>query len=227
MTVNSFRLPPITLHQITTLLVVTDLSIQSGSFRLESVSFEVGSGACIALMGASGSGKTTIMEAICGLRHISSGKITLADCEITHMRPGERNVALVPQDNVLFPHLTVREHLAFGPTIQKWPKSQVIDRCDELAENLGITHLLERKPTMLSGGEAKRVALGRALATRPGLLCLDEALTGLDDDTHSEILEVIKSTISRESTTTLHITHSLREAEELADQVIQMTSLTV
>jgi ABC-type sugar transport system ATPase subunit len=173
-------------------------------------------------MGTSGSGKTTIMEAICGLRHINSGSIILAGRNITQLRPGERSVALVPQDNVLFPHLSVYEHLAFGPTIQKWDKSQISERCDELAENLGITHLLKRKPTMLSGGEAKRVALGRALATRPDLLCLDEALTGLDDETHCEILELIKSTISRERTTTLHITHSLREAKELANKVIQM-----
>ena len=207
------------------MLDIQQLSIQAGSFQLDSVTFSVEMGSCTALMGSSGSGKTTIMEAICGLRHINSGSINLAGTDITQLRPGERGVALVPQDNVLFPHLNVREHLAFGPTIQKWPKAQMSERCDELAENLGIRHLLERRPAMLSGGEAKRVALGRALATRPHLLCLDEALTGLDDDSHREIMELIKSTIARENTTTLHITHSLREAHELADTVIQIKDI--
>lgn len=176
-------------------------------------------------MGSSGSGKTTLMEAICGLRQVTAGKISLCGRDITKLPPGARHVALVPQDNVLFPHLTVREHLAFGPNIQRWKVSDTQYRVEELAESLGLTHLLERRPKKLSGGEAKRVALGRALATRPSLLCLDEALTGLDDDTRAESLELIKSNICKEHITTLHITHSLREAEDIADQVIQMKDL--
>ncbi|PQJ30170.1 ABC transporter ATP-binding protein [Rubritalea profundi] len=207
------------------MLTVQQLSIKSGSFELNSISFDVPTGACVALMGTSGSGKTTIMEAICGLRQITAGKIMLDGRDITKLPPGARHVALVPQDNVLFPHLSVRDHLAFGPSIQKWSSADTKLRVEELAESLGITHLLDRGPDKLSGGESKRVALGRALATRPSLLCLDEALTGLDDDTHAEILDVIKSHISKENITTLHITHSLREAEELADQVIQMAEL--
>jgi ABC-type sugar transport system ATPase subunit len=206
-------------------LTVQQLSISSGTFELNSISFEIDAGACVALMGTSGSGKTTIMEAICGLRQITAGKIMLDDRDITKLPPGARHVALVPQDNVLFPHLSVRDHLAFGPSIQKWNNADTKLRVEELAESLGITHLLDRGPNKLSGGEAKRVALGRALATRPSLLCLDEALTGLDDDTHAEILDVIKLHISKENITTLHITHSLREAEKLADQVTQMKDL--
>jgi len=207
------------------LLKIAQLSIKSGTFELNSISFEVQTGACVALMGTSGSGKTTIMEAICGLRQITAGQITLDGRDITKLPPGARHVALVPQDNVLFPHLSVRDHLAFGPSIQKWNNSDTQQRVEELAESLGITDLLDRGPGKLSGGEAKRVALGRALATRPSLLCLDEALTGLDDETHAETLNVIKSNISKEKITTLHITHSLREAKQLADQVIQMKEL--
>ena len=175
-------------------------------------------------MGASGSGKTTLMEALCGLRHISAGTIHLDNRNITHLRPGERGIALVPQDNVLFPHLTVREHLAFGPSIQQWSKPDIVERVDQLAQQLGITSLLNRTPENLSGGEAKRVALGRALATRPSLLCLDEALTGLDDDTYAEILDLLKTTIAENSLTTLHITHNRAEARQLADTIIEISS---
>lgn len=165
------------------------------------------------------------MEAICGLRKITSGTLTLDGVDITHLRPGDRNVALVPQDNVLFPHLDVREHLSFGPQIQKWQKADIDHRVEELASELGITHLLDRKPSMLSGGESKRVALGRALASRPKLLCLDEALTGLDDKTHSETLELLRHTVATEKIATLHITHSQAEAENLATKVLQISDL--
>lgn len=207
------------------MLDIQQLYIQAGTFQLDSISFHAQSGKSTALMGPSGSGKTTIMEAICGLRHIRSGRILLDEKDITHIPPGERQVALVPQDNVLFPHLSVREHLAFGPSIQKWSRAKTKQRCEELAENLGLTQLLDRMPTKLSGGEAKRVALGRALATRPALLCLDEALTGLDDDTHAEILQLLKSTISQERITTLHITHSQAEAEALSQEIILIKDL--
>ena len=204
------------------MLSVRQLTVQAGSFTLKNVSFEVGAGSCVSLMGSSGSGKTTLMEALCGLRHISSGTIHLANRDITHLRPGERGIALVPQDNVLFPHLTVREHLAFAPQIQGWKKSDISEQSDKLAEQLGITSLLDRTPENLSGGEAKRVALGRALAIQPSLLCLDEALTGLDDSTHAEILDLLKNTISKLKLTTLHITHNRAEATELAETIIEL-----
>jgi molybdate/tungstate transport system ATP-binding protein len=204
------------------MLSVHNLSVQAGSFSIQNISFEIPTGTCVSLMGSSGSGKTTLMEALCGLRHITSGTVHLDDRDITHLRPGEREVALVPQDNALFPHLTVREHLAFGPTIQGWKKADISKRADELAEQLGITSLLSRTPENLSGGEAKRIALGRAIATRPSLLCLDEALTGLDDETYSDILTLLQSTISKGKLTTLHITHNRVEANQLADTVIEL-----
>ncbi|MGJ8672423.1 ABC transporter ATP-binding protein [Rubritalea sp.] len=205
------------------MLKVSNLSITSGNFQLESINFEIPEAHSLALMGTSGSGKTTIMEAVCGLRKVTAGSIVLDGRDITHLRPAERHVALVPQDNALFPHLTVREHLCFGPSIQKWNTERIHQRVDELAKELGITHLLDRKPAMLSGGESKRVALGRALATRPKLLCLDEALTGLDDTTHAETLDAIKSTIEREKITTLHITHSQQEAQQLSHTIHDLT----
>jgi ABC-type sugar transport system ATPase subunit len=207
------------------MLKLENLSIHSGSFVFHIQEFVIPSPACVALMGPSGSGKTTLMEAICGLRKITAGSMQLNGQEISHRRPADRQVALVPQDNVLFPHLNVSQHLSFGPSIQKWQPSAIDQRVEELADQLKISHLLQRMPDNLSGGEAKRVALGRALATHPKLLCLDEAFTGMDDQCHAETLELVKQSIAQENTTTLHITHSHREAHELADQVIQIHNL--
>ena len=173
-------------------------------------------------MGRSGAGKTTLMEGLCGLRKIEEGKIELDGIDITHLRPGERGIGLVPQDTVLFPHMTVREHLAFGPELLGWEKQMIKERVDTLADSLGIVGLLDRKPQGLSGGEGKRVSLGRAIAARPKLLCLDEALTGLDQETHTSILRLLKDIIAREKFTTLHITHREEEARYLGQRVYRM-----
>lgn len=202
------------------MLQVKQLSIESGDFSLSELSFSIPKASCTTLMGPSGSGKSTLMEALCGLRKITTGRVSLMGNDITALRPAERRIALVPQDNALFPHLSVRENLAFGPRVLSWDKAMINERCQQLAEKLAIDHLLTRQVTSLSGGEAKRVAIGRALASSPRLLCLDEALTGLDESTHTETLELIRDTIITEQVTTLHITHSLTEANSLADTIL-------
>jgi ABC-type sugar transport system ATPase subunit len=129
---------------------------------------------------------------------------------------------LVPQDVALFPSLKVREQLEFGPRLHGWSSFEIKQRVEGLAGDLGLENLLERSPGKLSGGEARRVALGRALALRPRLLCLDEALTGLDEARHEEVLGVIRKMIEREGVTALHVTHSRKEAEAIADRVVVM-----
>ncbi|MCP5535973.1 MAG: ABC transporter ATP-binding protein [Akkermansiaceae bacterium] len=215
-------------------LAITQLSVRAGEFRLSDVSLAITTGHCGVLMGRSGSGKTTLMEALCGLRKVETGGITLDDQRIDHLRPGERQIGLVPQDTVLFPHMTVREHLEFGPRLQKWQKEEINKRVESLAASLSIIELLDRRPRGLSGGEAKRVAIGRAIAGRPKLLCLDEALTGLDREAHEGMMVLLKDVIQRESLTTLHITHRQEEAEFLGDlnyelndgQISLLTSFT-
>lgn len=198
-------------------LKIHQLTVRSGEFTLSDASLKISSGKCAVLMGRSGVGKTTLMEALCGLRSVEAGEILLNDRRIDCLRPGERGIGLVPQDTVLFPHLTVREHLEFGPRLQKWSSGELDDRVEDLADSLGIEELLDRLPQGLSGGEAKRVAFGRAMAGRPDLLCLDEALTGLDRETHESIMTLLKEVIHRESITTLHITHREEEARFLGD----------
>ncbi|MFT5906626.1 MAG: molybdate/tungstate transport system ATP-binding protein [Cryomorphaceae bacterium] len=204
------------------MICIDNISVRSESFTLSSISFEIEKGECLALMGKSGSGKSTIMEAICGLREVIRGSINIDGEELTYAAPRDRMVGLVPQDNVLFPTMTVREHLAYGPRLRKWKKPEINSRIEEVAAELGITSLLDRLPRGLSGGEAKRVAIGRAIAAKPSLLCLDESFTGLDDETLTEVMAVVKSTIQRENISTLLITHQMKEAQILGDDIYRI-----
>lgn len=205
-------------------LIIENLSVEAGDFTLSEISLSIPEGKCAVLMGRSGSGKTTLMEALCGLRQVSSGSIMLGGMAIQSLRPAERGIGLVPQDAALFPHLTVREHLSFGPSLNRWKKSRIAARVESLASMLGLDHLLERKPQGLSGGEAKRVALGRAIAVHPKLLCLDESLNGLDRETHDTIMELLLRIIREERLTTLHITHREDEAQAIGDLVYKISA---
>ncbi|MGJ8655476.1 MAG: ATP-binding cassette domain-containing protein [Akkermansiaceae bacterium] len=204
------------------MICIDNISVRAGSFTLSEVSFEIADGECLALMGKSGAGKTTIMEAICGLREVVAGRIIIGGKELTSAAPRDRMVGLVPQDNVLFGTMTVREHLAYGPILRKWKKADIGARVEEVAEELGISHLLDRLPRGLSGGEAKRVAIGRAISAKPALLCLDESFTGLDGETLREVMGVVRATIRQEKISTLLITHQLNEAEMLGDVIYQI-----
>ena len=200
------------------------LAVRVGAFELRDFSLEIAEGECLSLMGPSGCGKTTVMEVICGLREAwrQAGKIYLGGEDVTNLAAGGRGVGLVPQDVVLFPTMTVREHLAFGPRLHGWKRKAMGERVESLAVGLGLEDLLERLPKGLSGGESRRVALGRALALRPRLLCLDEALSGLDEARHEDVLTMIRAMIEREKVTTLHVTHSIVEARALGDRVLEM-----
>jgi len=194
---------------------VKQLHVVAGEFSITQVNFSIEKGCCGVLMGKSGCGKTTIMEAICGLREVRGGDIFIESRNVTHLQPRDRMVGLVPQDNVLFSTMTVREHIQFALKLRKW--TGIDARVNEVADELGIAHLLDRLPKGLSGGEAKRVAIARAIAPKPDLLCLDESFTGLDDDTRHDVMQVVKNVISHEGVTTLLITHSQGEANFLGD----------
>ena len=202
------------------MIEVENLSIAQGAFHLQSVSFDVPTGDYAVLMGKTGSGKTTLLEAICGLRPITQGRIILGDRDVTQLKPALRGVGYVPQDAALFSHMTVAEHLAFALTIRGWGYDSMKKRVQELAGLLGISHLLTRYPSGLSGGEAQRVALGRALSFHPQILCLDEPLSALDDDTREQMYELLLNVQRETGVTVLHITHSAIESDHLADRLI-------
>ncbi|MDP6448192.1 MAG: ABC transporter ATP-binding protein [Pirellulaceae bacterium] len=199
------------------MIQIKDVTIEVGKFRVDRASLTVPTGAYGVMMGPTGSGKTTILEAIAGLRRIKSGRIVLDSRDVTALKPAERAVGYVPQDGALFRTMNVAEHLAFALTIRRRASSEISGRVKELAKLLNISHLLERSIVGLSGGEQQRVSLGRALSFSPRTLLLDEPLSALDDETRDQMYGLLKRVQEQTGVTALHVTHSLEEARRLGD----------
>jgi len=195
------------------------VSIRVGAFQIENINLTAPQGGYVALMGKTGSGKTTILEAIAGLRRATHGSIRIAGRDVTNLPPAHRGIGYVPQDGALFDHMSVFENLAFGLQVRRVGRDQRKERVLTMANLLEIQHLLTRSPVHLSGGEKQRVALGRALVFSPTTLLLDEPLTALDDETRDQMIRLIEGVRRETSVTILHVTHSLAEAEQLADQI--------
>jgi ABC-type sugar transport system ATPase subunit len=193
------------------------VSIHQGEFRLAGVSLEVPTGRFGVLMGKTGSGKTSLLEAVAGLRPLAGGRVVLDRQDVTRLAPGDRRLGYVPQDAALFRTMTVYNHLAFALYLRDWTRPAIDARVAELANWLEIPHLLKRRPAGLSGGEAQRVALGRALSSRPPVLLLDEPLSSLDEATRGSMIELLNSLRKNGDVTVLHVTHSSAEADRLAD----------
>lgn len=204
------------------MIAITNVTIRTGDFLLHDVNLAIEQGQYAVLMGRTGCGKTTLLEAICGLKPIAQGTIQLDGRDVTHAKPAERGIGYVPQDLALFSTMTVAKQIGFALAIRKWPEAKLNERVSELAELLGITSLLDRTPRGLSGGEQQRVALGRALSFRPRVLCLDEPLSALDDDTRDSMYALLKTVHQHEGITALHVTHNQAEADHLADRVFRV-----
>jgi ABC-type sugar transport system ATPase subunit len=195
------------------------LSLRAGAFSLRDVNLVVPHGVYGVLMGGTGQGKTSILEAICGLKPVASGRVLLDERDVTRWKPADRGVGYVPQDLALFPMMSVRDHLEFALKLRHWKPAAIADRVAMLAEVLGIAPLLERGVRHLSGGEAQRVAIGRALSFNPQVLLLDEPLNALDERTRDRLCALLRSIHSEIGLTTLHITHSRNEARQVADRL--------
>lgn len=191
-----------------------------GGFRLDRISLAVAPGEYVVLMGPTGAGKTTLLEIICGLRRQLAGRVLLRGVDVGDWNPADRGVGYVPQDLGLFATHTVRGHLGFALRIRRTAAAEIRRRTDELAEMLGIAHLLDRGLTGLSGGERQRVALGRALAHRPPVLLLDEPLSAVDPALRAELHTLLRGVQRTTGTTTLHVTHNLEDAAALADRLL-------
>jgi ABC-type sugar transport system ATPase subunit len=200
------------------MIELKQVTIKLGQFALRDVNLRIESGQYAVLMGKTGQGKTTILEAICGLRPVASGTISIRGTDVTAWSPADRQIGYVPQDLALFPNLRVREQLEFALRLRNWSKSDINGRVAELSEVLGIGHLLGRNIQGLSGGESQRVALGRALAMRPAVLLLDEPLSALDQATRNEMHDWLRKIKSNTGVTTIHVTHNSEEADALADR---------
>ena len=204
------------------MLSIKSISIHQGDFRLDRINLQIKRGEYVVLMGKTGCGKTSIMEAICGLRNISAGSIVLDDFEISRLKPSERSIGYVPQDGALFSSMDVRSNLSFALKIRKWKKAQIVIRIKELSKLLGVGHLLKRRTKELSGGEKQRIALGRGLAFYPDFICLDEPLSALDEPTRDEMYALLQKLKNELNITVLHVSHSSNDAEILADRVIKI-----
>jgi ABC-type sugar transport system ATPase subunit len=198
------------------------ISWRAPAFRLEDVSFTVPDGRYGVLMGKTGTGKTTLLEIICGLRQPDSGTAWLGEENVTWKVPGARGLGYVPQDGALFSTMTVRAQIGFGLRMKRETPSEIAQVVEHLAAETGISHLLDRKPSGLSGGEKQRVALARALALRPKVLLLDEPLAAVDEETQDDLIALLKRTQQEHYITVLHVTHSRREAEALGETRLRL-----
>ncbi|BBK43683.1 sugar ABC transporter ATP-binding protein [Allostella vacuolata] len=204
-------------------IVLTDVSKDWGETRvLDDVSFTAEAGSLVVLLGPSGCGKSTTLRLIAGLDQVSSGRIEIAGRDVTGLKPGSRNVAMVFQSYALFPHLTVRENIVFGLKARKVPAADRERRLARAADVLGLAALLERKPSQLSGGQQQRVALGRAIVAESPVCLMDEPLSNLDAQLRGEMRREIRALQQRLGMTMVYVTHDQVEAMTMADRVILM-----
>ena len=197
--------------------------VYDGGVRaVDRVSLDVSDGELLVLLGPSGCGKTTLLRLIAGLEEITSGELSLNGERATSVEPGDRNVAMVFQHSALYPHLTVRENLAFPLLTAGGADRTAIDaRVSEIAYGMGLDEQLDRKPATLSGGERQRVAMGRALILRgPTVLLMDEPLASLDVGTRNGLRAEIRALIRAMKLTTIYVTHDQAEALSLADRIV-------
>ena len=192
---------------------------------LQNLSIYIGAGEIVALTGPSGSGKTTLLRCIAGLEVVESGTILLSGEEITSKPAHLRRIGLVFQDNQLFPHLNVAKNISYSLMIQGTRQKLMDEKVAEVLELVGLTHLSQREVFKLSGGEAKRIAVARALVAQPKVLLLDEPLNGLDKELHARLLADLGTLLRLRGTTTLHVTHDQDEANAIADRVLDIRNL--
>lgn len=189
------------------------------SFALKDINIEIGDGEYFVIVGPTGAGKTILLECLAGLQRLRSGEIWLNENNITSLPPERREIGYVPQDYALFPFLNVRNNIIFGLRLKRISKQELDEKVEFLANLLSISHLLDRDVRTLSGGEKQRVALARALAISPKVLLLDEPMGSLDVRTAKYLRLELKRYHEELGITTIHVTHNLVEAEEMAGRM--------
>ena len=190
-----------------------------GAGIVDDVSLEVAAGERLALLGPSGAGKSTLLRVLAGLERPSSGRVLADGADVTALPAHRRGIGLVFQDAALFPHRTVAENVGFGPKVAGLPRGEQAARVEEALALVGLAHAGDRDVTTLSGGEAQRIALARALAPRPSALLLDEPLGALDGPLRLRLQEDLRELFERLSLTVVHVTHDVGEAFALGDCV--------
>jgi ABC-type sugar transport system ATPase subunit len=187
---------------------------------LRGVDLSVREGELVVLVGPSGCGKSTLLRTIAGLETPDAGSVSIAGRDVTALPPKDRDVGMVFQSYALYPHLTVRENLAFGLTLRRESPARIAERVEEACSMLGLAPLLGRYPRQLSGGQRQRVAMGRALVRRPRLFLFDEPLSNLDAALRAEVRIEIKRLHAQLGATMIYVTHDQVEAMTLADRLV-------
>jgi multiple sugar transport system ATP-binding protein len=193
-----------------------------GSFAIRELDLEIADGEFLCLVGPSGCGKSTTLNVIAGLEQPTTGSVRIGGVDVTRLTPRERDLAMVFQSYALYPHLDVRGNLAFPLKVSGLSPTRIRPRVEEIAELLGITALLSRKPRELSGGQRQRVALGRALVRRPQAFLFDEPLSNLDANLRAQMRGELKKLHETLGGTFIYVTHDQAEAMTLSDRVALM-----
>ncbi|OBA77940.1 ABC transporter ATP-binding protein [Mycobacterium sp. 1164966.3] len=197
-------------------------SYPDGQTAVHDLNITIADGEFLILVGPSGCGKTTTLNMIAGLEDISSGELRIGGERVNEKAPKDRDIAMVFQSYALYPHMTVRQNIAFPLTLAKMKKAEIAQKVEETAKILDLTGLLDRKPSQLSGGQRQRVAMGRAIVRHPKAFLMDEPLSNLDAKLRVQMRGEIARLQKRLGTTTVYVTHDQTEAMTLGDRVVVM-----
>lgn len=197
-------------------------SYPDGHTAVRDLNLTIADGEFLILVGPSGCGKTTTLNMIAGLEDISSGELRIAGERVNEKAPKDRDIAMVFQSYALYPHMTVRQNIAFPLTLAKMRKADIAQKVSETAKILDLTNLLDRKPSQLSGGQRQRVAMGRVIVRHPKAFLMDEPLSNLDAKLRVQMRGEIAQLQRRLGTTTVYVTHDQTEAMTLGDRVVVM-----
>jgi iron(III) transport system ATP-binding protein len=204
-------------------VIINNAVKRYGDFvALNGVSLDIHEGEFFTLLGPSGCGKTTLLRMIAGFNSIEGGDFYFGDKRINDVPAHKRDIGMVFQNYAIFPHLTVRENVAYGLKARKIPAKDIKPRVDEALELVQISHLADRKPNELSGGQQQRVALARAFVIEPSVLLMDEPLSNLDAKLRVQMRSVIKKLQRRLGITTIYVTHDQEEALAISDRIAVM-----
>jgi multiple sugar transport system ATP-binding protein len=204
-------------------VTLSKISKSYGSLEVvHAIDLEVKHHEFVVLVGPSGCGKSTTLRMIAGLEEISGGELKIGDRIVNEVAPKDRDVAMVFQNYALYPHLNVKDNIAFGLRIRRESKEAIKKSVDDVGEILGLTDLLHRKPSELSGGQRQRVAMGRAIVRHPEVFLFDEPLSNLDAQLRTQMRAEIKRLHNRLGVTSIYVTHDQVEAMTLADRIVVM-----
>ena len=191
---------------------------------INNVNLEIKDKEFVVLVGASGCGKSTLLRMIAGLEDISDGEIYIGDKKVNNVPPKDRDIAFVFQSYALYPHMTVRENIAFGLKMRKADKKTINEKVAQAAEILNLGEYLDRKPKQLSGGQRQRVALGRAIVRNPKVFLMDEPLSNLDAKLRVQMRSEIKKLHEKLQTTFIYVTHDQTEALTMGDRIVVLNN---